>query len=83
MTRAEFERDIFGDTAPRTEIDYDYHRRLAASERRAAIAAFPGHVLAAAAFLWAAMSRLGPRFMSLRPHVDRHQDLWPEDRGSA
>jgi len=83
MTRAEFEREIFGDTAPRTEIDYDHHRRLAARERRAAIAAFPGQVVAAAAFLWQAMPRLRAGFMSLRPHVARHKDLWPEDRGSA
>jgi len=80
MTRAEFEREIFGDTAPRTQIDYDYHGRLAVSERQAAIAAFPGQVWTAAAFLWSALPRLRPGFVRLRPHVARHQDLWPEDR---
>jgi len=72
MTRAEFEREIFGDTAPRTEIDYDHHRRLAASERRAAIDAFPGQVRTAAAFLWSALPRLLPGFVPIRPHVARH-----------
>jgi hypothetical protein len=83
MTRSEFEREIFGDTAPRTEIDYDYHRRLAARERRAAIAAFPRQVMAAVAILWAAMSRLRRGFVPLRPNVARHQDLWPDDPGRA
>ncbi|MCX7302738.1 MAG: hypothetical protein NTV73_00150 [Hyphomicrobiales bacterium] len=83
MTRAEFEREIFGDTSPRTEIDYAYHRRLAAHERRVAIAAFPGQARSAIAFLWEAMSRLRPGFVPLRPNVPRHQDLWHQDPGSA
>jgi hypothetical protein len=47
MKQHEFDRQVFGDTAPSTEIDYDFYRRRAVVERHAAIAAFPGRVRAA------------------------------------
>jgi hypothetical protein len=58
MTRPEFEREIFGDTGPRTEIDYDYWRHQAARERRAAIASLPGRIRRMFGRVWAALSLL-------------------------
>lgn len=46
MTRKAFERDVFGDTAPRTRIDWSHQYDMAAAERRVAIARFPGRVRA-------------------------------------
>jgi hypothetical protein len=65
MTRSEFDRQIFGDTTPHTEIDYDYHRRVAARERRAAIVSFPGQVARRIGSAWRALSRLRHGFMRL------------------
>jgi hypothetical protein len=65
MTRAEFDRQIFGNTAPRTEIDYDHYRREAARERRAAVASFPGQVGRRIGSAWRALSRLRHGFMRL------------------
>jgi hypothetical protein len=81
MERWEFDRQIFGDTAPPTEIDYNFHRHRATMERRAAIAAFPGRVLAAVRHVWSASSRLRPKFMRMRTNAARHKNLWPEDAG--
>jgi hypothetical protein len=80
MDRREFDRQLFGDTAPLTEIDYDFHRHRATMERRAAIAAFPGQVAAMFIRARSALARLGGSFMRIRWHAPRHQNLRAEDR---
>lgn len=82
MDRPTFDREMLGDTSPSTEVDYDLYRHRAVMERRAAIAAFPAHVLIALGYAWSALSRLRHRFMRMRPYAARHQDLWPEDSGN-
>ena len=83
MECPEFDRKLFGDTAPPTGIDYDYYRHRAAQERRAAIAAFPGQVRLAFRHAWSALSRLRLKFMRMRDNAARHKNLWPEDAGNA
>lgn len=46
MSRKAFEREIFGDTQPRTTIDWSHRYEMAQAERRIAIARFPGRLRA-------------------------------------
>lgn len=83
MKRPEFDRKLFGDTAPPTAIDYDYYQHRAGMERRQAIAAFPGQVRSAVHNAWSALSRLRQKFMRMRGNAARHKDLWAEDAGDS
>lgn len=68
MTRHEFDRQVFGDTAPPTEIDYDFYRREAARLRRAATARILRRSGRAILCMPAASSRLFRYFMRPRAH---------------
>jgi hypothetical protein len=83
MKQHEFDRQVFGDTAPPTEIDYDFYRCQAVAERHAAMAAFPGRAWATVHGALRALPRLRRKFVPMRANAARHQNLWPEDAGNA
>lgn len=79
MTRHEFDRQVFGDTAPPTEIDYDFYRREAVRLRRGAMARILRRAGSLILCLPTASSRLFHHFVRPRAHDARHQDMRPQD----